>query len=246
MSFAKASGKSKQMNDIFREVDEEYRHEQLLQFWHANAKLIILTLLLAIAAAGGAGFWKSHELNKKQQETYTLTHAVDDAAIQPPGNALTALNKGADSLSGQRVIPARFAIARATLNASDKAGAIGMYDQIAASQTATTAERNLADIQSIALQVQDGDPAQLTARLDKLAGDDNAYRFSARELQVLLAMRQGDMQKAHDIAAALAKDSKAPDGVHQRAQQLAAVTGEGLAPSSTPDNDVSVDLPEEK
>ena len=230
------------MNDIFREIDEEYRHEQLLQFWHANAKLIILALLLAIAGAGGAGFWKSHQLAESQRETYTLTHAVDDAGTEAPDKALATLTTAATQMTGARIVPARFAVARATLNNGDKAGAIKIFDEIAASSAATATERHLAELQSIGLQIQDGDPARLSARLDRLAGDNSAWRFSARELQILLAMRQGDTQKAHDIAVALAKDDKAPDGIHERAQKLAAVTGEGLATAPALDTD----LPEAK
>ena len=243
MSFGGGSGKSKQMNDIFREVDEEYRHEQLLKFWHDNAQIIIVVLVLAILGACGAGFYKSHQLNKKQQETYMLARAVDDASLQSPSEGLASLNKAAVDMTGRRVVISRFAIASQTLKAGDKAGAIRIYDEIAASQTATSSERHLADIQSIGLQLQDADPAQLSARLDKLTGEDNAFRFSAREWQILLAMRSGDMQKARDIAIALAKDSKAPDGIHERAQQLAALASEGLAPVPASD-EPAVDLPE--
>jgi hypothetical protein len=219
------------MNDIFREVDEEYRHEQILQFWHHNAKLIILALVVSIAGAGGAGLWQSRQMAKRQQETYILSHAVGDGSMQAPAVGLATVIQSLTQMTGQRVIPARFAVAHAMLTAGNKAGAIKSYDAIAASAIATKTEKNLADLYSIGLQIQDGDPAQLNARLDRLSDDRNPWRFSARELKVLLAMRQGNMQLAHDTAVALAKDTAAPDGVHGRAGQLAALTGEGLAPT---------------
>ncbi len=239
------------MNDIFREVDEEYRQQQLLEFWHKNAKFIIAILLAAIAAAAITGYWQTRQLAGREAETYRLSSAEAEAADQKAPDAATTLNKTAAELTGSHTVPASFAAARAAVFAGDMSGATKIYDGIAGNAKANAAEKQLAAVMSVSIQLKDGDPAQLSARLDKMTADDNSFRFSAREWQALLALRQGDTKKAHDISLALARDNKAPEGVRGRAGQLASLTGEGMPadpkPVAVPENGMPVvTLPETK
>jgi hypothetical protein len=72
-------------------------------------------------------------------------------------------------------------------------------------------------------QVETGDPAALRARLLPLAGAESPWRFSAREIDGLLAARAGDAQAAAQRFRELADDPQAPPGVRSRAAELAAL-----------------------
>ena len=68
------------------------------------------------------------------------------------------------------------------------------------------------------------DPAeavqQAVANLEPLTGPERAYRLSVRELQALAAQRKGDMKRAREIWAEIARDPGAPQGALQRAQAM--------------------------
>ena len=58
------------------------------------------------------------------------------------------------------------------------------------------------------------------ANLEPLTGPERAYRLSVRELQALAAQRKGDMKRAREIWAEIARDPGAPQGALQRAQAM--------------------------
>ena len=66
------------------------------------------------------------------------------------------------------------------------------------------------------------EPDELIARLAPLTADDNAWRYSARELTALLRLRKGDTAGATDLLTMLAEDTGAPQGTRARAQELLA------------------------
>jgi len=60
----------------------------------------------------------------------------------------------------------------------------------------------------------------LTARLGPLLAADSPWRFSARELSALIALRKGDTEQARASYTALADDPKTPSGARARAAEM--------------------------
>ena len=79
----------------------------------------------------------------------------------------------------------------------------------------------MATVLSVMLQVDKGDPATLTARLDPLTGNDEPYRFVALELKAVIALRDGRREDARQIYADLADDAAAPQTLRARAAEMA-------------------------
>ncbi len=221
-------------DNIFKEIDEQYRQEQMLRFWHAHAAKLIVMLLIAITAAIGAGYWQVQRVQKKEDESYVLAHAVSKAHGEEPATARTTFAEAGARLTGERQVAATLAQAHEAAMAGDVAGAIREYDSVATTSPADLPERRIAEMSSLALQLDSGDPATLLARLDKLADDNDPWRFSAREFQALLAFRTGDKARAFAISSKLAKDKDAPGGVQAVSGQIAALAGEGVPPSPEP------------
>jgi hypothetical protein len=219
------------MSDIFREVDEEYRQEQFLRFWHENAKSIILILIVAIAVASGISLWKAHHRKMQEEQTLALSQALDTTDGKPPAEARDIMVKAADTLTGSRKVAAEMAAARFAAKAGDTDGAVKLYAAVADDHDATDSAA-IARISSLTLRIDSGDPDQLSKELQPFTGDDNPYRFSARQLEGVLALRQRDYAKAKDIFTALAADPATPPGIKQTAQALQTIAPLPAAPAT--------------
>ena len=217
------------MSDIFREVDEEYRQELLLRKLHANAVPIIIVLVLTIAGVGGNAWWRQHRRAEDEAQTFVLYKALEDAHNDDthhvdPAQSRDIMVKAAETLSGSRRVSAQLTAARYSADAGDGAGALSFYDAIIAEAGVSATNRAIARLAAADLRVDTADPAKLSAELDDLAAPASPWRFSARELQGALAMRQGDFAKSKDIFRALSNDAETPPGLRQRAASLATIT----------------------
>ena len=99
----------------------------------------------------------------------------------------------------------------------------GVYQQI--QRTATDPlYRDLAVVREAMLVLQGEavpiDAEAIAGKLKALTTDGNPWRFSARELNAVLASRSGQITEARSLLAGLAADQAAPSDMRDRAQQL--------------------------
>ena len=213
------------MSDIFREVDDDYRQEQLLRFWHQHARTIIVGLILAIVVAGGIGLWRSHDEHQREMETAALGRAIDEAtAAGQSGSAPDAAKFDAvlGQLSKGRLIDAEFASAHLHAASGDTAGAIALYKKIAADSSTSRPEQGLAEISALYLQLDTGTPPD-PRPLEELAAPDSPWHGSAMEIQALVKLKAGDLAGAREIWTELARDPHTPDAMKARASQFGGV-----------------------
>ena len=72
------------------------------------------------------------------------------------------------------------------------------------------------------IRVSSSKVISLTTSLDRLTADENPWRYSARELNAVLAKQSGDMNKAEKLLNELTADESAPQGIRLRAKELLA------------------------
>jgi hypothetical protein len=209
------------MTDIFREVEDDYRQELLLDFWKRHAKELIAAVILVILAAIAVALYQNWQTRVKEQQTSALSEAMTLVDQKSSDDGIAALNDVINKTTGHQRIAARFALARLQTQKGDIPEALAVYETIEKDSAANRAETGLAEIARLQLQIDSGDPATLAPELAKLADDKNPWRFSAREMQGLLAIRQNDPATAHKIFDGLAQDKAAPDGIQSRAADLA-------------------------
>ena len=51
------------VSDIFREIDEELRRDNLLKLWSRYGRYVIAVAALALVIAGGVVAWRAHQLS---------------------------------------------------------------------------------------------------------------------------------------------------------------------------------------
>ncbi len=110
--------------------------------------------------------------------------------------------------------------ADAYLTHNEKDKALALYNEIANTSGLDKTWRDLARLHSLSLRLDKDPPDALAKELSALSGDKDVWRYGAREMQALLAARQGQMQHAADILSGIAADPAAPEDARQRAFSL--------------------------
>jgi hypothetical protein len=215
--------------DIFQEVDEEVRREQLTKLWQRYGNLLIVGCILVVAAVGvwrGYDWWQT---KKAGESGVAFENAVVLAEAGKHQEAEAAFAKlAADGSAGYRAL-ARLREA-AELAQTDKAAAVKTYDEIAADKSAGQVIQDLAALRSGFLLVDTAPYSEIRQRLEPLAAADKTFRHSARELLALSAWKSGDMTAARQWTDMIITDPQSPEGARSRAEvlsELIAASGKG-------------------
>lgn len=212
------------MSDIFREIDEELRRDNLLKIWQRYNRYIIGAVVLALLVAGGIVAWRSHQLSLRQAQSVRYEAALSLLREGKDAEAAKIFASVADEGGGYGQL-ALFEAADLAAKAGDKKSAIADYDKIAASSNIDPELRDAATLLSVMNGFADSDPQAVIDRLKPLTESGNAWRASALELTAAAKLKAGDKAAALDIYKKLADDLAAPEGMRARAAEMAAVLG---------------------
>jgi hypothetical protein len=210
------------VSDIFHEVDEEVRREQLKKLWDRYGNYAVaaaVLLLVAVAAWRGYLWWEG----KKAAESGAAFEAASTLAeTGKRSEAEAAFGKIAvDGTSGYRHL-ARMREA-AELAQTDAKAAIAAYDQIAADGAVGPALQDLAALRAGALLIDVGSVEEARRRLEPLAANDRTFRHTAREFLVLAAWRAGDATAAKRWFDLIVTDAQTPPSTRSRVEKLMAL-----------------------
>jgi len=215
--------------DIFQEVDEEVRREQLKKLWQRYGNYIIAACILVIVAVGAWRGYEWWETKKAAEAGAAFEQAVTLAESGKHQEAEAAFAKlAADGTAGYRVL-ARLREA-AELARTDRKAAVKAYDAIAADRGVSQVIQDLATLRAGFLAIDSSSYGDMRARLEPLTGPERTFRHSARELLALSAWKEGDMGAARQWADMIITDPQTPPGTRSRAEvlsELIAASGKG-------------------
>jgi len=215
--------------DIFQEVDEEVRREQLKKLWERYGNYAVAACILIVVAVGA---WRGYDWweNKKATEAgAAFEQAMSLAEAGKHQEAEAAFAKlASDGTAGYRVL-ARLRQA-AELSRTDIKGAVRLYDDMAADRGVGQVMQDLATLRAGYLLVDSTSYGDMRARFQPLTAPDRAFRHSARELLALSAWREGDMGAARQWTEVILTDPQTPPGTRNRIgvlSELIAASGKG-------------------
>jgi hypothetical protein len=208
--------------DIFHEVDEEVRREQLKKLWDRYSIYLIAAAVLLVAAIAG---WRAYEYWIAQRAAaagadFEAALALSDQGKRPEAEAAFA-KVAAEAPEGYRVL-ARFRAA-AVLGDSKAGDAVKAYDDLSADGSLQPVWRDLAAVRAAMLLVDTASLSEMQKRLDPVAEPTRSFRHSARELLALSAWRNHDLTNARRYLDMIATDAESPIGIRARADVLSAV-----------------------
>jgi hypothetical protein len=213
------------LSDIFREVDEEVRREQLKRLWERYSIFIIAAAVLLVAGIGGWRAYEYWEGKKAAEAGARFDNALTLAEQGKHGEAEAEFSKlSKESPSGYKTL-SRFAEA-AQLAQRDPKAAIATYDALASDNTLPLLQRDLAGIRAGLLMADTSPYAELQRRLEPLTAGERPFRHTARELLAFSAWRGGDAAAARRWYEMMVTDSDTPASTRSRVEVLMALLPE--------------------
>ncbi|MEO5373681.1 MAG: tetratricopeptide repeat protein [Alphaproteobacteria bacterium] len=205
---------------LFREVDEDLRHEQMERLWKKYGNVAIGIAVMIVMIVGGREAWTTWQANRLADEAmrYGTAVAMIDAGVKEP--AAQALVTLAEEAGATYRTLATLRRGDFLADVGDRAGAIAAWRMVAADQAADQAYRDAAAVLVAMHGLDDADPRQIETTLMPLTAAGNPYRFTALELSALAAMRAGDDARAREVLTRLADDPETPPGVRARAAEM--------------------------
>ena len=207
------------MTDIFQEVNEEVRREQLKKLWERYGGYLIAACIVLVM---GVGAWRGYQWWQAKQAAQSgaaFEQAVTLAESGKHQEAAAAFAKlSADATGGYRVL-ARLREA-AELATTDRKAAVAAYDAIATDNRAGQVVQDLAAVRAGFLLVDTAPYSEILQRLEPAVAPDRAFRHSAREILALSAWKTGDMSAARRWTEMIMGDPQTPPGPRSRAEML--------------------------
>lgn len=217
------------MADVFNEVDEELRREHYEKLWKKYGKYVIVVAAIVVLGTAGSVGWKEYSASQRASESARFEAAVRLIESDEADKGAAALAALADDAgAGYRAL-ARLRQAAALREAGEHSLAVSVYDRLATDGGVDQHLRDLARLLAAQalLDLGSSSSEDVTKRLAPLLNDENAWRFSAREVRGALALQSGDLETARREFRALADDLVAPQGIRARAAELLAAIGPG-------------------
>lgn len=212
------------MSELFDEVDEEVRREQLKKLWDQYSIYIVAGALLIIAAVGGWRGYHYLEAQKAAEAGAAFDKAVELSEQNKHAEAEAAFTAlAAKAPSGYRML-ARLRAA-AEVASRDPQAAAKLYDDISADRSVGAPEQDLARVRAARLLLETAGYPSMLQRLEAATAPGATFRHTARELLALSAWRANDTAAARKWLDLIANDGETPASMRSRAEAL-----QGLLP----------------
>jgi hypothetical protein len=210
------------VSELFDEVDEDVRRDQLKKVWDQYSIYIVACALLIIAAVGGWRGYQYVEGKKAAEAGVAFDKAVELSEANKHSEAEAAFNSlAATAPSGYRLL-ARLRAAGEVASHDPKA-AVKLYDDIAADRSVGALEQELARVRGAQLLVETSSYPDMLSRLEPSTAPGATFRHTARELLALSAWRANDTTAARKWLDMIANDGETPPGLRSRAEALQAL-----------------------
>ena len=214
------------VDDIIREIEDDLRSDRVKRLWQRYHNYVYAAAVLVVVAVAGYEAWHYREVQARAAEGARFNAAMAQAEAGDAAGAAQAFAALAHDAGHGYAILARLYDADLLAKKGDIDGALQRYDAIAADGGVEQIFRDLAVLLGAGLRVDRDDPQSVIQRVQPLTGETNTWRFSARELTAVAALRAGNAAEARTQLTRLSDDALAPQGIRQRAAELLKTVGE--------------------
>lgn len=206
--------------DIFREVEEDLRHDKMMALWKKYGPWAISAVVGIVVVTAVIVFYNDYVKGKQEAQSDSFQAALKLLTDGKPEEAIKAFDDLAQSGDAGYRYLTRLHKAAHLASSGDVDGALAIYDEVAADRSVDESLRGLAVIRGAMLVADTEEPAQLQTRLHSQLGDESPWRHYALELAAYAAIRAEDYETASKYLGDLAGDRTAPQGVAQRARAM--------------------------
>ena len=216
------------MSDVFQEIDEEVRQDQLKALWDRWGMILIGSIVSIILGWTGWILWRDHVEATRAAESTAFETAVQNASAA----GLDAFDELAATAESGYAAISTFHKAGRLLEQGRATEAVDAYDGIAGDSTTNERLRGLSSLMAAMVLMDMELVDEARSRLQPLAVDGGDWALSAREMTALLDFRAGDLDAAESAFSALISNANTPGAMRQRSQEMRDLIDSSRSPVS--------------
>ena len=208
------------MTDVFREVSEDLRREQLKRLWQRFGKYVIAAAVLIVVAVAGYQILQSVQARQSAESGDRYQVAADlYAGGELEAAAAAFAELAADGYGGYPTL-ALLSAAGVRAELGDVAGAIEALDAVAADAGAEATLRNVARVRAAYFMLDTAPLAEIRLRLEPFIQESGPFRVVALEIMTVSAIQAEEYDLALDWVTLMAQDTFANQANIARATAL--------------------------
>ncbi len=210
-------------DNLIRELKSEMERERFEKLWKKYSVLVFAAAGLIVATVGGYQYWKSSKLHAAQAAGAEYEAALDLVTENKLDEANTLFGKLAEQGPAGYAALAQLQLAGSLAEAGKRKEAVEAYEALTKRSGTDLLLKNFARLQVASLRLDEADFTEMKNRLTPLAADSSGWRFSARELLGLAALKAGKDEEARQSFEVLLGDRGTPPAMQERVQLLMAM-----------------------
>ncbi len=212
------------MSDVFNEVDEELRREQLNRVFRKFLPWIITIMVVIVGGVAGYELWTNWDEQRKAAASESYDQASQLLVEKKWDEARTAFEEFAAKAPAGYAALSKMQAAAAAMNGGHSAEAAKLYTE-AAQDFDDPLFADLANLKAVLVVYGDLSLDDIDTRLGPLAGAGRPFRALIRELMASKAMDEGNTDRAREEYQFLSLSLDTPSGAQQRAQIALSLLG---------------------
>ncbi|WP_343559700.1 tetratricopeptide repeat protein [Kiloniella sp. b19] len=213
------------MADIFQEVEDDLKQENLKKIWKKYGALFGAVSVVVIAATAGWQGWKAYDLSVREEQSAVFYQAAEIFAAGDLQAAGQLLEQVGDAADGYGVL-ARFTTAQIAADEGRVEEAVALWDQLSAEKLPVEQMSDIAAYLAALHLLEQKDFTGSRERVALLTRAGSALYGHALELQGLIALEEGDKASARQTFEQLAQDAEVSGSLKSRAERILSVIGE--------------------
>ena len=183
------------MADIFDEVSEELKQDQLIQLWKKYSKFIIIffiLLVLSVSTYQVYMIWNEKKLTESSEQFFSGLEKLDNKDFEK--SAEIFLNSSSEQKDGYRILSI-FGLAHSNFENGKISEMVSNYQTIYEDKTIGNYYQDLARILSV-MKDKKSNFNELQERLKPILNSPSKLQLLAAELQIVLFIRFNKLDKA--------------------------------------------------
>lgn len=217
------------MSDIFQEVQEEYRREQMAKLWKTYSVPVVAAVVVVVLAVGGYQAWSYWHAQQLEASSRAFEKIAELVASDPTKKkeAADSFAKLATTATASYAMAAKFQEAGLRAELPDIKAALKLYDEIAAS-TSDPLFRDYAQLRGAILVLETESLENVKKRLEPITKGTSPWRVMALEMLAYASWRGGRKDEALKLYAEVSEMPNAPKGSVRRAKEMTTLINAGM------------------
>lgn len=214
------------MNEIFREIEEDIRRDQMSKIWKKYGSWLLTIILAIILLTVILVWWRQQQENRQYERAIIYQNAQEIIASGNPLNAEDLLLSLIKEEGGYSML-ARFELAALRVKSGKLETAINIYNGISEDQGVYYPYRQLSMIKHALLliempEINANDLSNMNKTLENSlkAPTPLALALSINEVQVLLHLKLGQILEAKQGIIRIIDNPNAPVNMRRRLTEL--------------------------